>query len=54
MPGSHADEVEQLCLGDVVALHHQTDHRVAQYLIERGLGTGLSVASYLYWVPFVG
>jgi hypothetical protein len=29
MPTSDPDEVEQLILSDVVALHHETDHRLA-------------------------
>lgn len=45
--------MEQLILGDVVALH-QTDDGVAQYLIEHRLGNGLSVANSLYCALFEG
>jgi hypothetical protein len=45
MPAGRRDEVKQLVLSDVVALHHETDYRLAEQFIERRLGANLSVTN---------
>ena len=47
MPAGHHDEVKQLVLTDVIALHHETVYRLAEHFIKRRLGANLSVTIYV-------
>ena len=48
MLAGDANNTNQRLFGNVVALHHETDHRFVYHFIERRLGATLSVTPHVY------